>query len=149
MKKIKCLLIMVVAIMMTVSCSKDDDDDSLVGSWENVIPKVIDSEGIVIIEEFSIRITFNKNSSCEVFHINISEQEGVVILVDIFEKGLYTWSTNKNKLTLIPIDESNNHLIKDISYSISGNELRFYNPEGGATISGVPTDGTYAIFTRL
>ena len=45
MKKIKYLLIITMAVMMSVSCSKDDDDDvnPIVGTWG--LTETFDGEG--------------------------------------------------------------------------------------------------------
>jgi hypothetical protein len=116
MKKIKYVLIMFVAVMVSVSCSKDDDDNfddnfgdnvgdnALVGTW-----------GLIELEDGSTlteTATFNENLS------------GTLVSSSTFEGETestydsFTWSTNGNKLRLIFDGET-----EILTYSISGDKL--------------------------
>lgn len=106
MKKMKYLLIMAMAVMMSVSCSKDDDDDvnPIVGTWG--LTETIDGEVI------DFEITFKENLT------------GTIMSSITFDGTTYdesdnfTWSTSGNKLTIVIDGET------DITtYSISGNKL--------------------------
>lgn len=115
MKKIKYLLIMVIAIMVSVSCSNDDDANDvhpLVGSWGFTLSE----DGV----EISATITFNANltgSSVATVKFLDEEQET--------ENESFTWNTDGNKLTIIVDGET------EIStYVILGNKLTVKDGDG-------------------
>ena len=113
MKKIKYLLIMVVAMMVSVSCNTDDGDDvnALVGTWG--FTEFDDGD------EISLTATFKANFT------------GTIVVVVTFDGGSesenssFTWTTEGNKLTMT-IDGDT-----EIStYSISGNKLTITDDDG-------------------
>ena len=107
MKKIKYLLILVVAVLVSVSCSTDDGDDgvnALVGTWEFTEF----DEG----DEISITVTFKANYTGTIVVVVTFDDESET------ENGGFTWDTDGNKLTMVVDGET------DIStYSISGDKL--------------------------
>ena len=106
MKKMKYLVVMLLAVMMTVSCSKDDNDDvnSIVGTWG--LTETV--EGIVI----DFEVTFNENLTGTMLSSITMDGES------FDESDSFTWSTSGNKLTMVINGET------DIStYSISGSKL--------------------------
>ncbi|WP_372767142.1 lipocalin family protein [Lutibacter sp.] len=120
MKKIKYFLIMVVAVMVSVSCSKDDNDvddvNPLVGSWG-----IIESEQGL---EINITATFNSNLTGAILAIVTFEGETVT------ENESFTWSTSGNKLTLVINGET------EIStYSISDNKLTIIDVDGTTVLT--------------
>ncbi len=107
MKNIKYLIVMVFAVLLSVSCSSDDDSGSthaLVGTWG--VTEIV--EGM----ELKVRVTFNANNS------------GTSVLTFTFEGETetetenFTWSTSGNKLTMSISGES-----EVVTYSINGNKL--------------------------
>ena len=107
MKKIKYLLILVVAVMVSVSCSTDEGDDgvnALVGTWGYT--EFDDGD------EISITVTFKANYT------------GTFVVVVTFDGGsdienvAFTWSTDGNKLTMVGNGETDTS-----TYSISGDKL--------------------------
>jgi hypothetical protein len=124
MKKLKYILIMFVAVMMTVSCSNDDDNDgvdsgdsALVGTWG--ISEAI--EGL----EISLKVTFNANATGKIISVFTMGGESQT------ESDDFTWSTDGNKLTMVIAGET------DVStYSISGNKLT------------ITQDGDNTVFTK-
>lgn len=114
MKYIKYLFVMVFAVMLSVSCSKDDNSDlndsALVGTWGfTETEEVYDEEQL---------ITFNADSS------------GILVYSVTFEGRTesvdynLTWSTSGNKLT-IEMDEDT----QTGTYSITGNKLTITDKE--------------------
>jgi hypothetical protein len=107
MKKFKYLLIMLVALTVSVSCSDDNDDmgsNELVGTWG----LSESDEGVAI----SIEATFNANFKGTIASTFSFGGESET------DNSNFTWSTEGNKLTMI-IDGDT-----EIStYSISGNKL--------------------------
>ena len=106
MKKIKYLLIMAMAVMMSVSCSKDDDDDvnPIVGTWGYT--ETFDGEVLVFEVTFKENLTGTMMSSVTFDGATYEESDN------------FTWSTSGNKLTMVIAGET------DIStFSISGNKL--------------------------
>ena len=121
MKYIKYLILMVFAVMLSVSCNSDDDSNSnindraLVGTWGYT---EID-EGI----EIEMLITFNSN------------QTGVVVLSFTLDEETetesenFTWSSSGNKLTITSGGQA-----EIITYSIAGNKLTLSDPAGESTV---------------
>ena len=118
MKKIKYLLILVVAVLVSVSCSTDDGDDgvnALVGTWG--FTEFDDGD------EINVTATFNENLS------------GKIDVVVVFnggsetENSSFTWSTNGNKLTMV-IDGNT----ETSTYSISGDKLTITDDDGETTV---------------
>lgn len=111
MIKIRYVIVMVFAMLLSVSCSSDDDngsdanDAALVGSW---MATESDEDG-----EYKITVTFNANQTgtlfTEVTFAGESESES----------ESFTWSTNENKLTI----DSSSEPPEVLTYSISGNKL--------------------------
>ena len=106
MKKFKYLLIMIIALTVSVSSCSDDDDpvNALVGTWEYT--DLADGE------EYNLSLTFKENLT------------GTALITYTFEgetesgNESFTWSTDRNKLTLIIEGET-----EMLTYSISGNKL--------------------------
>ena len=106
MKNVKYLLIMVLAVMMSVSCSKDDDNDvnPIVGTWG--LTETFDGEVIDIEIAFKANLTGTIMSSITFDGTTYDESDN------------FTWSTSGNKLTIVMDGET------DVTtYSISGNKL--------------------------
>ena len=114
MKRFKYLFVIVIAIMLSVSCSKDDNsnlnDSALVGTWGfTETEEVYDEEQV---------ITFNSDSSgILVYSITF---DGRTESVDYN----LTWSTSGNKLTIEMNEEAETG-----NYSITGNKLTINNME--------------------
>ena len=124
MKKVKYLLIMFVAVMVSVSCNNDDDDSfddnfddsygdsALVGIWEQG-----EIEDGVLIKE---TVTFNENLSGTI--VSSETFEGTTTIT---ESENFTWSTEGNKLRLIFGVET-----EVLKYSISGDNLTVTTSDG-------------------
>jgi len=114
MKRFKYLFVIVIAIMLSVSCSKDDNsnlnDSALVGTWGfTETEEVYDEEQL---------ITFNSDfSGILVYSITF---DGRTESVDYN----LTWSTSGNKLTIEMNEEAETG-----NYSITGNKLTINNTE--------------------
>jgi hypothetical protein len=114
MKRFKYLFVIVIAVMLSVSCSKDDNsnlnDSALVGTWGfTETEEVYDEEQV---------ITFNSDfSGILVYSITF---DGRTESVDYN----LTWSTSGNKLTIEMNEEAETG-----NYSITGNKLTINNME--------------------
>jgi len=111
MKNIKYLFVMVFAVVLSVSCSKDDDNNSdlstnaLVGSWETTDIQ----EGI----DYNITATFNSNNSGTMVMVSTLDGDTKTETFD------FTWSTSGDKLTF-SVSGGSDFIL---TYSITGNKL--------------------------
>ena len=120
MKKMKYLLIMVMAVMISVCCSDDDDDgvNPLVGTWGFTET----FEG----EEIALEVSFKENLTGTLLVTYTYEGE-----IEVDESENFTWSTSGNELTMVIGGET------DVStYLIVGNKLT------------ITSDGEITILTR-
>ncbi len=109
MKKIKYLLVMIVAVMVCVSCDNDDDDDimgdpALVGQWIYTEVNLQDFYSVSINFESDLRGTT----------LSFERTDGI----EYTEISSFTYRTNRNQLTLIVDGEA-----EVSTYTISGNSL--------------------------
>lgn len=118
----KYLIVMVFAMLISVSCSNDDDsssdvnDSALVGTWGAT---ELD-EGFELI----VTVTFNANQTGSAVTKITFEGETET------ENDTFTWSTSGNKLTVTSSGETP----EIVTYSISGNKLSITDDEGFVTV---------------
>ena len=116
MKYIKYLLVMIFAVMVSVSCSSDDDSTSdsnaLVGTW-----------GLTAMDEGDeLKATFIFNANKTGSLLTELTYQG---MTDSYTEN-FTWATSGNKLTLT----SSNSDPEILTYSISGNKLSITDDTG-------------------
>lgn len=123
MKKVKYVLIMIVALMSVTSCSDDDDDidndygdNALVGVWGLL---ELEGDGAAI----SVTATFNENLSGALTTSVTFDGDTEA------EYESFTWSTDGNKLKLMFDGET-----EILTYSISGDTLTVTDGEGEVTV---------------
>jgi hypothetical protein len=106
MKNIRYLFVIVIALMLHTSCSKDDvgdiDDPALIGTWETTIQLQNDT---VYIETIIYNADLSGHAAGSWF-INNKDTDSVYLEVtNIVVDQDFKWRTKKDILTLDPIEE--------------------------------------------